>query len=97
MSKWLDFKFFCCPTDKFYSKGATCIQTGTDDDEFTCRCIPGFVGRLCDISETFYSFQHFNPLSDENNCLVNLCQNGGECIDGLNNFDCECQELFCNL
>ena len=46
----------------------------------------------------FYSFQLFaNPLSDENNCLVNLCQNGGECIDGLNNFDCECQELFCNL
>ena len=37
------------------------------------------------------------PLSDENNCLINLCQNGGECIDGLNNFDCECQELFCKL
>ena len=49
------FFSFDCPADKLlsFSIGATCIQTGTDQDEFSCRCIPGFVGRLCDISESF--------------------------------------------
>ena len=78
------------------NSGATCVQTGTNDDDFTCRCIPGFIGRLCDISmtELLFSKNFMTFLSDENNCLVNLCQNGGQCIDGLNNFDCQCQEGF---
>ena len=28
--------------------------------------------------------------TDENNCLPNPCHNGGKCIDGINDYTCEC-------
>ena len=29
--------------------------------------------------------------ADIDNCLTNPCLHGGNCIDGLNNFTCQCQ------
>ena len=32
--------------------------------------------------------------SDEDNCQINLCRNGGTCVDRLNGFDCDCLPGF---
>ena len=44
-------------------------------DLFTCGCITGYTGDVCDI--------------DIDDCDPNPCQNGN-CIDGLNTFACMC-------
>ncbi|CAG5099642.1 Oidioi.mRNA.OKI2018_I69.XSR.g16615.t1.cds [Oikopleura dioica] len=53
---------------------------GVGDDDFSCQCVPGFVGPFCE--------------TNEDNCRINLCENGGQCIDRLNNFDCICPAGF---
>ena len=50
-----------------------------------------------DCSMFLYSSMSFHPKktlivsqTDENNCLPNPCHNGGKCIDGINDYTCEC-------
>ncbi|CAF3359824.1 unnamed protein product [Rotaria socialis] len=45
-----------------------------------CICAAGFTGTICD------------EQIDE--CLSTPCQHGGKCIDGLNNYTCDCSDVF---
>uniref|UniRef100_A0A8C5RAE4 Protein delta homolog 2 n=1 Tax=Leptobrachium leishanense TaxID=445787 RepID=A0A8C5RAE4_9ANUR len=73
--------------------GLPCLNGGTCQDEngyadtFTCRCLAGYVGRLCEI--------------DVDDCLMRPCANGATCHDGVNRFSCECplgfQGRFCTV
>lgn len=44
--------------------------------EYHCICIDGFTGDHCEINV--------------NECLSNPCKNKGQCIDGINNYTCNC-------
>nr|XP_054773643.1 hyalin-like [Lytechinus pictus] len=60
--------------------GATCV---TSADSFQCACVPGFVGRQCEI--------------DINECSSLPCMNGGTCIDGVDRFSCLCRQGFSGI
>lgn len=45
-------------------------------NNFTCSCIPGMTGRICDI--------------DIDDCISAPCLNNGQCIDELGGFHCNC-------
>ena len=32
----------------------------------------------------------FIPSPDINNCVNHTCENGGSCVDGVNNYSCNC-------
>ena len=32
----------------------------------------------------------FIPSPDINNCVNHTCENGGSCVDGINNYSCDC-------
>jgi hypothetical protein len=57
--------------------GATCVD---QINRFTCTCVPGYVGTLCDVN------------FDE--CASSPCQNGAACNDGIASFECDCQPGF---
>lgn len=44
------------------------------------HCRPGFRGKDCDVN-----------IDD---CVQNLCQNNGSCIDGINSYTCDCSPQF---
>ena len=46
----------------------------------TCLCADGFEGSLCE--------------TNINDCASNPCFNNGACIDGISDFDCDCQPNF---
>uniref|UniRef100_A0A8B9M689 Protein delta homolog 2 n=1 Tax=Accipiter nisus TaxID=211598 RepID=A0A8B9M689_9AVES len=66
--------------------GSPCKNGGQCQDEngfasnFTCRCLAGFVGDLCE--------------NDVDDCLMRPCANGATCHDGINRFSCQCQVGF---
>ncbi|XP_041485822.1 hyalin-like isoform X2 [Lytechinus variegatus] len=62
------------------ANGATCV---TSADSFQCACVPGFVGRQCEI--------------DINECSSLPCMNGGTCIDGVDRFSCLCRQGFSGI
>ena len=47
---------------------------------FSCNCSPDFTGNTCDTAI--------------NNCEGVVCQNGGECVDGTNDYNCNCTDNF---
>ncbi|XP_045483741.1 protein crumbs isoform X3 [Harmonia axyridis] len=47
-----------------------------DRSSFNCSCLPGFIGRLCQVNV------------DE--CSSSPCLNGGQCIDKINSYACNC-------
>ncbi|XP_068088672.1 protein delta homolog 2 [Hyperolius riggenbachi] len=63
-----------------------CLNGGMcqDDDGYAetlvCRCLAGYVGRLCE--------------TDVDDCLMRPCANGATCVDGVNRFSCLCPEGF---
>ncbi|XP_072266426.1 protein delta homolog 2 [Pyxicephalus adspersus] len=75
-----DMKFPCL-------NGGTCHDENGFADALTCRCLAGYVGRLCE--------------TDVDDCLMRPCANGATCIDGVNRFSCECpygfQGRFCTV
>ncbi|XP_078667188.1 uncharacterized protein LOC144909010 isoform X3 [Branchiostoma floridae x Branchiostoma belcheri] len=54
--------------------GATCQDDG--ENNFTCQCVPGYNGTLCEI--------------DIDECSSDPCQNNATCQDGVNSFTCQC-------
>ncbi|KAF5891230.1 neurogenic locus notch protein 2-like, partial [Clarias magur] len=44
---------------------------------FTCECELGWQGQICN--------QQYNE------CISDPCQNGGRCLDLVNNYQCICQ------
>ncbi|XP_078503561.1 protein delta homolog 2 [Lissotriton helveticus] len=66
--------------------GTPCKNGGSCQDEhgyansFTCRCLVGYIGDLCEL--------------DVDDCLMRPCANGATCHDGINRFSCECQVGF---
>ncbi|KFV67148.1 Protein delta 2, partial [Dryobates pubescens] len=66
--------------------GSPCKNGGQCQDEngfasnFTCSCLAGFVGELCE--------------NDVDDCLMRPCANGATCHDGINRFSCQCQVGF---
>ncbi|XP_060069047.1 protein eyes shut-like [Ylistrum balloti] len=53
----------------------TCSRVGFTED-FTCACVPGFTGKLCEI--------------DINECQSSPCQNAGYCLDLIAKYECRC-------
>jgi len=37
---------------------------------------------------------HHSPLLDIDECVNHTCQNGGSCVDGVNNYSCNCMPGF---
>lgn len=77
-----------CETERFpCQNGGTCQDNGGFAETFLCRCLAGYVGRLCEM--------------DVDDCLMRPCANGATCIDGVNRFSCECphgfQGRFCTV
>lgn len=61
--------------------GATCIEINDGiADSFNCICPLGYTGTYCE--------------EDINDCVLNPCQNGGFCTDGVNSYTCLCQSGF---
>ena len=50
------------------------------DDGLMCQCNEGYEGILCE-----------NNIDD---CASNPCQNGGQCMDLVNDFQCSCPGNF---
>ncbi len=57
-----------------------CSGNGTCIAEETCQCDADFTGTLCE--------------TNIDNCSPNLCQNGGTCTDGVDDFTCACPGGF---
>lgn len=55
--------------------GGTC-QARDEPSKTECICLPGYTGSKCEIN------------IDE--CHSAPCKNGGICVDGINNYTCEC-------
>lgn len=60
--------------------GGQCQDENGFASNFTCRCLAGFVGALCE--------------HDVDDCLMRPCANGATCHDGVNRFSCQCQLGF---
>lgn len=54
----------------------TAMLLDTADTGLECVCAAGFAGRHCEV--------------DLNDCVSDPCQNGGQCIDGIDSFRCDC-------
>ena len=71
----------CVDTDECASNpcqnGATC---NNGDDLFTCDCLPGFEGTLCQ--------------TNHDDCSPNPCLNGGVCADLVATYRCVCKNGF---
>ncbi|XP_024857944.1 sushi, nidogen and EGF-like domain-containing protein 1 isoform X2 [Kryptolebias marmoratus] len=66
-----------CPHLRPCLNGGQCIDDCiTGNPSFTCSCLAGFTGRLCQINV--------------NECVSNACQNAGTCRDQINSFICQC-------
>ncbi|KAJ7409870.1 Delta and Notch-like epidermal growth factor-related receptor [Willisornis vidua] len=54
-----------------------------DGSSFTCSCLPGYTGELCQ--------------SEIDHCLQQPCQNGGTCSSNIHGFSCQCPEGYHGL
>uniref|UniRef100_A0A803JYD3 Protein delta homolog 2 n=1 Tax=Xenopus tropicalis TaxID=8364 RepID=A0A803JYD3_XENTR len=67
--------------------GGSCHDRSGFANTFTCRCLAGYTGELCQM--------------DVDDCLMRPCANGATCHDGINRFSCECpsgfQGRFCTI
>ena len=49
-------------------------------DTFTCNCVPGFTGELCQ--------------TNIDDCVGVSCSGNGRCVDGADSFSCDCDPGF---
>lgn len=56
--------------------GGSCINT--TQQRYSCLCPPGFAGPLCEVN-----------IDD---CADHQCQNGAQCVDGINSYRCVCRD-----
>ncbi|TKR76129.1 hypothetical protein L596_017320 [Steinernema carpocapsae] len=69
--------------DKCHKDGTQrCVNNG--DDTFSCGCMKGWIGTYCDKSPDFCA-------------SGNKCQNGGECVNYVTHFYCNCKGNFKRL
>lgn len=82
---------------------------------YRCSCQPGYTGKYCHESKHLYSgclfLGHVRKVNnidvllfffaDINDCKLNLCENGGTCVDKVNAFQCICKDgwegALCNI
>ncbi|KAI8036244.1 hypothetical protein M5D96_010837 [Drosophila gunungcola] len=81
---------------------ATCID---GVESYRCECQPGFSGEFCDTKIQFCS-PEFNPCDCQagfhgtnctdniDDCQNHMCQNGGTCVDGINDYLCRCPDDY---
>ncbi|XP_064929064.1 delta and Notch-like epidermal growth factor-related receptor isoform X3 [Columba livia] len=64
---------------------ATCTDVAQkhDGNNFTCSCLAGYTGELCQ--------------SEVDHCIQQPCQNGGTCSSSINGFSCQCPEGYHGL
>ncbi|XP_071668605.1 delta and Notch-like epidermal growth factor-related receptor isoform X3 [Patagioenas fasciata] len=64
---------------------ATCtdVVQKHDGNNFTCSCLTGYTGELCQ--------------SEVDHCIQQPCQNGGTCSSSINGFSCQCPEGYHGL
>ena len=61
--------------------GLTCNNGGLQNSDCSiCDCSPGYTGNMCE--------------ADINECDPNPCLNKGNCLDGINNYTCDCQNYW---
>ncbi|XP_050730772.1 protein crumbs-like isoform X2 [Eriocheir sinensis] len=66
---------FCEADTHPCQNNATCTITAFSDS-YECLCQPGYSGEHCEVND--------------NDCASQPCWNGGLCIDGINDFSCNC-------
>ncbi|XP_030851776.1 pro-epidermal growth factor-like [Strongylocentrotus purpuratus] len=72
-----------CPGGNFCASTGTCvINQRQPDATFRCICDEGYNGKHCDLN-----------IDD---CVPDLCMNGGTCTDGINSFTCDCVAGYTN-
>lgn len=84
---------FC--TDKYNpcKNNARCVD---HDTYYTCECLPGFKGENCTMNVDDCE-NHMCQVSSQEiarNVLTSRFQNGGTCIDGINDYKCKCDGDF---
>ena len=57
----------------------TCKMPMKLKNTFYCVCDPGWMGTRCDI---------------RNHCVSSVCENGGTCINNVNDYICKCKENY---
>ena len=62
------------------ASGGLCYPDDDTPEGFTCLCLYGYTGRLCE--------------TDVDECLSIPCQNNGTCVDSSGNFTCNCTAGF---
>ncbi len=75
-----DVKIDHCRMATPCKNGATCLMDPDNEDKYQCICPAGFTGPHCE-----------NNIDD---CAINPCQNGGTCIDFVNDYKCYCLPGF---
>ena len=69
-------------------------------DGFTCGCVPGHTGVLCETGRPslcfsmLYNQSEIYCGSDIGECTSAPCQNNGTCVDEINRFTCNCSFGF---
>jgi len=79
----LKFRFILNQFLDLSSTNSSCQNNATsylNVGQELCVCAPGYTGTVCD------------QQIDE--CLSSPCQHGGSCTDAVDNYTCDCSNLF---
>jgi len=77
LSKWFELNLNLLISN-LNKKGGNCVTDNFNKNGYVCLCPIGWSGINCE-----------NKI---NNCLINPCLNGGNCLNLINSFRCYCKE-----